>query len=266
MDKQPHPADPDPTMKIDCPECGARVLADDLELTSKMAKCRACNAVFSFAEAARSTLSTQAELARPRTRAPQPEGITVREESERAREPGYRDAPGASPSITLVRRWFTPHFVFLLFFCIAWDSFLVFWYANAAKGAGPFSLLMVIFPIAHVAVGVGLSYYTLAGFLNRTTFRLDQKAFSISHAPLPWKGNRRIPREEITQLYCEEVVTQAKNGPSSSYWLSAVLTGERKLRLASMPLDQARFLEERLEEKLALPDVAVPGEIPRLPG
>ena len=77
-------------MKIDCPECGARVLADDLELSSKMAKCRACNAVFSFAEAAR---PAQAELARPRTRAPQPEGITVREESERAGEEG-NEAPG----------------------------------------------------------------------------------------------------------------------------------------------------------------------------
>lgn len=253
-------------MKIDCPECGARVLAEDLELTSKMAKCRACNAVFSFAEAALSTPSTQGELARTQTRAPQPEGITVREESEGSGEPGYRDAPGAGPSITLVRRWFTPQVVFLLFFCIGWDSFLFFWYASAFKGSGPFSLLMVVFPVAHVAVGVGLSYYTLAGFLNRTTFRLDHQAFSIRHAPLPWKGNRRIPRDEITQLFCEEVVTQGKNGPSSTYWLSAVLTGERKLRLASMPLDQARFLEERLEEKLALPDVAVPGEIPRLPG
>jgi hypothetical protein len=28
-------------------------------------------------------------------------------------------------------RWFTPSVIFLVFFCIAWDSFLIFWYSMA---------------------------------------------------------------------------------------------------------------------------------------
>ena len=63
-------------------------------------------------------------------------------------------------------RWWKAQFVFLLFFCIAWDAFLLFWYFGAPSGGG---LIFKIFPIAHVAVGVGLSYYVLTGFVNHTT-------------------------------------------------------------------------------------------------
>jgi hypothetical protein len=241
-------------MKIDCTECGARVLAEDVDLPTKMAKCRACNAVFPIDSAAPAP-------APRRARPPRPEGLQIFSDAPALGEPGYRDAPGVGGQVRIVRRWFSPQFIFLLFFCIAWDAFLVFWYANATKGGGGFTLIAVVFPIAHVAAGVGLTYYTLAGFLNHTTFALDASHFSIQHAPLPWKGSRRIPRGDIVQLYCEEVVSQGKNGPSSAFYLSAVLTGDIKLRLASMPLDQAKYLEAELEERLGLVNEIVPGQV-----
>ena len=45
--------------------------------------------------------------------------------------------------------------VFMLFFVIFWDSFLVFWYSNAvgAPGEGGINIIMMVFPIAHVGVG-----------------------------------------------------------------------------------------------------------------
>jgi hypothetical protein len=244
-------------MKIDCLECGARVAAADVDLPSRMAKCRACDAVFSLDAVA----GAAATLRRPRVLAPRPEGLRVIEDAGEPGEPGYREAPETRGKLTIVRRWYQHMFLGLLFFCIAWDSFLVFWYANAIRAPGGFAALATIFPIAHVAVGVGLTYYVIAGLLNRTTITLDGRELSIRHAPVPWRGNRRIPRGEITQLYCEEVVSSGKNGASRTYWLSAVLSGNRKQRLASMSADQVRYVEEQLEERLGLPDAEVPGEL-----
>src|SRR5690606_5247899 len=73
--------------------------------------------------------------------------------------------------LVFTRRWFQPVFLFLAFFCLMWDGFLVVWYGIAfatlgtAKGPG---LMMFVFPLIHVAVGVGLTYYTICGFFNRT--------------------------------------------------------------------------------------------------
>lgn len=244
-------------MKINCPECRALIFADDVDLPSSTAKCRSCNAVFSFANQLHAAPSGRRE----RLRAPRPDGLEIHESVGTIREPGYRDAPSGRGSLTVTRRWFAPHFIFLAFFCVAWDGFLVFWYSGVSQAPGAISIIFMLFPIAHVAVGIGLTYYTIAGFFNRTTFQLDERSLSVHHGPLPWKGNATLTRDDIKQLYCEHEVSQGKNGPSHSYYLSAVLTNERKLRLANMPVDQARYLEEIFEEKLGIQDMAVPGEV-----
>lgn len=244
-------------MKIDCNECGTRIVAEDLDLPTSMAKCRNCNAVFSFADRPRQTRPPKRE----RLRAPRPDGLGIRENSPEPSEPGYRDAPRKDGSITIVRRWFAPQFIFFAFFCVAWDGFLVFWYSNLVNSPSSFSFIAAAFPIAHVAAGVGLTYYTIAGFLNRTTIHLDERYLSIRHAPLPWKGNHTLDREDIKQLYCEHEVDRGKNGPNHSYYLSAVLMNDRKVRLGSMPMDQAKYIEDLLEERLGIHDMRVPGDV-----
>lgn len=244
-------------MKIDCQECGARILADDLDLPSKMAKCRQCNAVFSFATKASSAPPAQRE----RLRAPRPDGLLVHESSGSYSEPGYRDAPHGGASVTVTRRWFAPHYVFLAFFCVAWDGFLVFWYSNLGNTPGPFSVIAAVFPIAHVAAGVGLTYFTLAGFLNRSTFSLNDQSLMVRHGPLPWKGNHTIDRNDIKQLYCEESVSRNRNNTNRTYYLSAVLVDGRQVRLGSMPMNHAKYIEDLLEERLGITDMQVPGEV-----
>ena len=244
-------------MKIDCQECGARILAEDLDLPSKMAKCRQCNAVFSFAAKASSAPMAQRE----RLRAPRPDGLQVNETAMAPSEPGYRDAPRRGETITIVRRWFAPYHIFFAFFCIVWDGFLIGWYANLGNTPGPFSIIAAIFPIAHVAAGVGLTCTTLAGFLNRTRICLDDQSLTVRHGPIPWKGNHTIDRNDIKQLYCEESVSRNNNGTNRSYYLSAVLVDGRQVRLGSMPMNQAKYIEDLLEERLGITDMQVPGEV-----
>ena len=60
-----------------------------------------------------------------------------------------------SNGIEIVRRWFGPQVIFMTLFAVAWDVFLVFWYSMAG-GSG--NLMMLLFPLIHVAVGIGITY------------------------------------------------------------------------------------------------------------
>ncbi len=171
-------------MRLHCPQCGELVHADDIHLANELAKCRQCHAVFSFARAvdqddeARAAVAGQRERSRPE--APLPKGIVVDE---------------TGMGLRFVRRWFSPKFFFLLFFCAFWDGFLIFWYAMGSGFFGgeggpeaPMSLCFFLFPIGHVAVGVALTYFTICGLLNRTIIEVEQGQLRIRHTPLPWPG------------------------------------------------------------------------------
>ena len=180
-------------------------------------------------------------------KAPMPENITVEQQAD---------------GLRLSYRWFSGKFVFLAIFCCAWDGFLVFWYSIALTQSG--DLMMIIFPVMHVAVGVGLTYYTLAGFYNRTIVTVGRGRLSIQHRPIPWFGNRTLQAAEISQLYTEQLTTRGKNGPRISFQLSAVSQENRKIRLLTgldSP-DSARFIERQVEDWLGIKDRRVEGELP----
>lgn len=160
---------------------------------------------------------------------------------------------------TIYWRWFTPMHLGMLIFCIAWDSFLIFWYSMALGGHGA-PCVMIIFPIGHVAVGVGLTYATLAGLFNHTRIELSASQMSITHAPLPWWGNRSIAASQIAQLYCERGKS-SRNG-ERRYVLSIVLRSGTKQKLLSVNgLDEAKFLERTIEEFYHIVNKAVAGEL-----
>jgi len=134
-------------VKLNCKTCGKPILADDINIKLAIAKGGACHAVFGFAD----QLGSHSAPASRRAEVPLPGGMKI-------------DRWG--PELTITRRWFSAVLLFLVFFCIAWDSFLVFWYTMAFRADAPW--IMKVFPIVHVAVGVGLTYYTIAGFVNST--------------------------------------------------------------------------------------------------
>jgi hypothetical protein len=249
-------------MQIDCTQCGARVRAEDVNLDRLLAKCRACDAVFEFGDrlAPGPAPAESRALARRRAPVPKPERIMVREEGGAGTlEPGaYRDAPARGGALVIERRWYSPIYLFMAFFCVFWDGFLAFWYSIALGSNGPIVWLPVLFPILHVAAGVGLTYSTIAGFFNRTVLRVSDAGLEVRHGPLPWYGNRRIAADDLTQLFCEEVV--GSKG-SKNYYLSALRGDGSKLRLLTVPSpDQALFIEQRVEERLGIADAEVGGE------
>lgn len=252
-------------MDIVCERCGARLPADDVDLTTRLAKCRSCQAVFDFSPqlARPATAASSAALAvTARPVVPLPDGIAVVEDvTTEPREMSYRGSSPTAARLVLVRSWYTHQLLFMAFFCVLWDGFLIHWYALAlGRGGGP-NLLTVIFPLLHVAVGVGLTYLTIASFFNKTWFTVADGALSIRHGPVPWLGGRRLPVDAVRQLYCERSSRNATEDKDPSCTLSAVLRDGRKLELVKrLPPAHALYLEHRIEERLGIDPAPVAGE------
>ena len=236
-------------MQLSCKSCGKPIAAEDVNLDRAIAKCAGCNAVFSFA----GDLAVGGGPSRDETvPVPMPVGIKV-------------DAWGSE--LTIVRRWFSQVFLMLIFFCVVWDGFLVFWYflISSTGDSGAFKLVFMLFPMLHVAVGVGLTYYTICGLVNRTVIRVSGGELTVRHGPLPWPGNHNVFADDLKQLYCTEHIHRRNNSTSTSYRVNALLAGGKKLKLLSglTEADQALFIEQRLEEHLRIVDRRVTGEINR---
>src|SRR5262252_7413131 len=141
--------------------------------------------------------------------------------------PGHVQMSRDGGDLVLDVRWFRPYHVFMLFFSLFWCGFLVFWYSQTLSHPSP-SNIMLWFPLLHVGVGIGVSYSTIAGFVNHTRITVGNGAVDVKLGPLPWWGARRVPSTEIVQVYCEEV-SPSRRGGSSTYQVSAITPENRKL-------------------------------------
>jgi hypothetical protein len=226
-----------------------------------------------------STYRDDLEAAQSRADAADAEAERLRKEVERLKAP--RDDEGEVPiperfnvmrtanELTVKWRWFRVQHLFLLFFVIAWDSFLLFWYFGFPSDLG--GLLFKIFPIAHVAVGVGLTYYVITGFVNRTLISAQRGLLRVSHGPLPWRGNHNIRREDIKQLFVTDQQHRRTDRDTNvvttmtSFDLCALLESGKELRLLRRleTLAQARYLERTFEQHLGIDDRRIAGEAAR---
>src|SRR5690349_11378767 len=126
-------------MEMKCPACSAALAPADLDRARALARCSFCGTLVDLAGRADPSGGAFAACERPEVPLP----------------PRFRVARG-EPGLSVSWRWFTPAAFFLVFFCVAWDGFLVFWYGMAAKQGAP--LVFFLFPLIHVSVGVGISY------------------------------------------------------------------------------------------------------------
>jgi len=237
-------------MELSCQHCGAGIHYDDIDLSQGLARCSHCKSVYDLAAKRRRAWS-EGEL---------PDGARVR---PRVAMPDRFELVEEDGGLFIQWRWLSAKTWFLLVFSIAWNSFLVFWFSTA------FSMdrivwIMVLFPIAHVAVGLFVAYQAITGLVNRTQISVSGEVLRVRHAPLPWPGNRDMPASSLDQLYCKEVVTRTKNGGTQRRYELHALTQEGtrvKLLKRLDDLDQALFLEQQIEIHLGIRDYAVDGEV-----
>lgn len=249
-------------MEINCTTCGVRIPAEDMNLERMVAKCRICNTVFGVADQL-ATEPAPVHRRRPFVGLPERMKIVVDEREVRDAD-AYRTKPEERGDLVITRRWFEPakHLPGILF-CVFWDGFLANWYRMLWSGSTSPGIGFYVFPLIHVTVGLGLTYAVIAGLCNTTQVGIRGGDFFVRHGPIPWRGNRTVPAQSITQLFVEEKVSRSNDSETRKYDLSAILDGgERMALVAGLPkVEQALFLEQALEERLGIVDVAVAGEI-----
>ena len=238
-------------MRLECQSCSSALTLADIDTTTGLARCSHCASVYDLGGWRTGGLSEDLRGPRVRPRVAMPPKIQVET---------------TSGGFEVSWRWLKFQVFFLIPFCIAWDSFLFFWYAQALGGAGDEAgWIMVVFPIAHVAVGVGLTWYTLALLVNRTRLSVMRGFLRVKIGPLPWRGNLRVPSSALAQLFVKEKVHHHSNGVSRTYHVWAILRDGTQKKLVSGldELDQALWLEQEIENWLGIRDQPVPGEAKR---
>ena len=230
-------------MKLRCPDCGAQIPADNINLDRMVAKCQECNAVFAFGDQFGGDSRSLARLPAPR-----PASVEVEHD-------------GAD--LTFTRRWFSPVMIFLAMFAVFWNGFMAVWFGIAIiSRIWP----MALFGTLHAAIGLFLAYYALAGFLNSTVIRVGMGEIDVTHGPLPWFGKRHLETASIAQLYVKEVLRHRRRGSASLTYEVHVATrdgGHVKLLSGLDSSEQALYLEQEIERALGIKDLPVRGEIGR---
>ncbi|MDQ3037023.1 MAG: hypothetical protein M3Y87_31810 [Myxococcota bacterium] len=243
--------------RILCSSCGAAIAPANVDLSTRLAKCE-CGDVFAFEAQLREQDGAPA-VARRRDLAT-PQGWTVEGTSTppRATEPGYRAPAGAtSGALVLTRRWFRLQALFLAVFCVCWDSFLVFWYGTAlmtlTSGDAPAAptILMLVFPLLHVVVGVGLTYYTLALFLNRTVLRIEGRDATVKHGPLRWRGDKQVSLVGLRSVFVKRDKSPLGQRNVQSWAVVLDTDGDAALPLVTgLPSeDDARFVAAHVADR-----------------
>jgi hypothetical protein len=212
----------------------------------------------------------EGEPRRPFIALPERVRVIVDEREVATAEDYRRAAFPRGGDLVIETRWFEARrHLPMLAFCVLWDVFLVAWYARIfgfdapARAGAALTVLFAVFPVMHVAIGVGLTYRVLAGLMNRTRVGLRDGALFVRHGPLPWRGGRTLPAGTIRQLFVEERRVPDRRDMPLSYALSALAEGGARVPLV-VDLERAEqglFLEQALEERLGIVDAEVEGEV-----
>lgn len=228
---------------IKCPNCASAIREADYSAESGMVKCGYCGTLML---PPRGRSGPHAFVPRPPV--PLPVGMALETTQD---------------GLVITRRWWQILAVFLIPFCFFWDAFLFSWFTgvNASRAPMAFSLI----PLLHVAVGLGLTYYTLALWVNRTRVEVTHSTVTVSHGPLPWIGWRQIVAGMIDQLYCKEIIKRGKHGPTLTYevWVALTNGTQSKLVGAGLEMEQALFIEQQIEMLLDVKDKPMVGEVRR---
>jgi hypothetical protein len=163
-------------------------------------------------------------------------------------------------SLTITHLWSRVKGYVLLVFGIIWNGGLYFNLkgAIAAEGLGGSILPMSPF----IAIGVVVVYAGLSFAFNSTIITITFEQLTIKHAPLPWFGNRLIARGDLKQPYVKQHKLRDENNTSYIYSVNVIDGNQKDITLVGnlSKAEEAKFIEQKIEQYLKLKDQPVPGE------
>ena len=194
-----------------------------------------------------------------------PQALSKKVSSEPVAQPAGLEFQETSRGLRFSYRWFNPAAYFLIIFLTFWDGFLVVWYGGLIARfmtTGHLEIIPFLFPVLHLAAGVGLTYYLLCLFFNRTTLEVDRDQLRVRVGPLKASGALEVDRHDLRQFFVVQQVRHTKNGRQVTYDLNVVTrTGEWKKVLSGLTQSAwGRFIERKLEDYLGIVNEAVDDE------
>jgi len=219
---------------IKCKNCGESIRSENINIQKALAKCQTCDCVFNF--------NDQVPIPRPEIR-----------------KPDKFEVLRLQRSLNISYKWYSPVYIFLIFFAVFWNTFMAFWYYTAITEG---IWTMGLFGLLHLAVGLFLIYFIFAGFFNSTHVNATKNRLKVKHGPIWWLGNKEVIVSNIDQLFCKEKVTKGKNGESYTYDLYMVDVADEHIKLLSNleTPEYALYLEQELEHFLGIENRRVAGE------
>ena len=150
---------------------------------------------------------------------------------------------------------------FILLFAVAWNGFLLL-FATIMIASGEWTSLWML--SLHGLAGIGLIYYVVSQLVNKSVLTVNDRYLTFNTRPLPWIFHKAIrePVQELDQLYCRKYVSATVNGrPQHAYKVVAERKNFDEIDLVKglKTLNQALFLEQKIEHYLGIKDRSVPG-------
>ena len=157
-------------------------------------------------------------------------------------------------SVVIRRSWRTWAVIPICFFLVFWFGFLGFWYYHAFTDRNA-PLIMVLFPLLHVAVGFGLLYFVICSFVNSTDVTISTASVKIATGPLPWMGNCEVGAADIRGLVIRERMGN-KGGVTYTLMYVDGANRERRLMRASGRREQLEFVANSIRQILGIGNAA----------
>jgi hypothetical protein len=251
--------------QLSCVTCGRLILAQDVNLQNMVAKCRNCNAVFSFAPAnadssKSSILETVQQLMKEANRE---EGSTLQRPTDgrKIEMPKGVITERDFGELRFIIPWRnTRRWGFFLLFTIVWNAILT---PIVLVGIATGEWMVLLFTSIHIIIGVSFLMYTLGLMFNKTNIVVTSQGVDIKNGPIPipFNPNRFMAVRDIEQLFVEEYVPSKTNGqPDYTYAVTALTTSAERQRLVGgfSQSGHALYLEQEIETFLGIENRAVP--------
>ncbi|KOY87274.1 hypothetical protein AD998_14945 [bacterium 336/3] len=173
---------------------------------------------------------------------PNPEGFELKETAQ---------------GIAVSYRWYKPLAWFLIFFALIWNGFLIVWFSL------PTPIFFKLFALLHLAVGIGLAWYVICLFVNKTEIAITSQDFATRHSPIPFPTykNKHLKRSDIGQVYIKQEISRGKNGASVSYSLNVLSPqGTSNKVLSYDDYEKAIFIKRKIEKYMHINPQSIEGE------
>lgn len=227
---------------LTCPKCNHLISGDDINIEKTIAKCSNCHHVFGF--------SHDSKIGGLVPELIPPEGIEVlklRSELDLRLDWKKTTSSGGKS--------------FLLAFTFLWNLILLPFVISILV-SGNWGILL--FLSLHLAVGLGLIWYMLGIYLNKTSINLSRHKLKVRTLPLrlPFFKSGEYEISDIKQLYVSKYTASTTNGvPNYAYALYAIMQNGDKVSLVrGMNRETQHYMEQQIETYLGIRNEKVSGE------